>query len=256
MSPAQQRTNKRILFVDDEWTIRATLPVVLRKHGFDVTVASTVPEAIEHVQTQAFDLLLCDLNISRDGDGYDVVRAVHKRQPRCAVVILTAYPALESAVRGIREGVDDYLIKPSDTNELIASLDARLGHRQGEARILSVSHDRLLLRMRQLLLEREGYEVVSAQGLSASLEACKEGGFDLLVLGHSLEHTEKQQIVDAFCSTSDAPVISLRRNTGEQPVRGAEHYIEPDPEPMLKLIAEILSRRAPAPLTGETTAQQ
>jgi DNA-binding response OmpR family regulator len=256
MPSAEQRMNKRILFVDDEAAIRATLPVVLRKHGFDVTVASTVPEAIEQVQTHAFDLLLCDLNIGRERDGYDVVRAMHRSQPRSAVVILTGYPGLESAITGIREGVDDYLIKPSDTDELIARLDARLAHAQGKARILSVSHDQLLLRMRHLLLEREGYEVVSAQGLTASLEACKEVGFDLLVLGHSLEHAEKQQIVDAFRSTSDAPVVSLRRNAGEQLVRGAQYYIEPDPDPMLKLIAEILSRRPPARTSDETKALQ
>ena len=51
---------KGLLFVDDEAAIRATLPVILRRYGFTVTVAATVAEAIQQIQDQEFDLLLCE----------------------------------------------------------------------------------------------------------------------------------------------------------------------------------------------------
>ena len=117
---------KRLLFVDDEAAIRATLPVILRRYGFTVTVAATVAEAIQQIQDQKFDLLLCDLNIEREGDGYDVVRAMQKVNPTCAVMILTAYPAIESAVEGIHLRVEDYIIKPSNADALVALLAERL----------------------------------------------------------------------------------------------------------------------------------
>jgi two-component system, NtrC family, response regulator HydG len=117
---------KRLLFVDDEAAIRATLPVILRRYGFTVTVAATVAEAIQQIKDQEFDLLLCDLNIEREGDGYDVVRAMQKVNRTCAVMILTAYPAVESAVEGIHLRIEDYIIKPSNADALVALLAERL----------------------------------------------------------------------------------------------------------------------------------
>lgn len=118
-------TRKRLLFVDDEPSIRAMLPVILRRYGFTVTVAATVAEAIQQIHDHEFDLLLCDLNIESEGDGYDVVRAMQKANPACAVMMLTAYPAIESAVEGIHLRIDDYIIKPSNADALVALLAER-----------------------------------------------------------------------------------------------------------------------------------
>jgi DNA-binding NtrC family response regulator len=125
--PVAKKVNrKRLLFVDDETAIRATFPIILRRYGFTVTVAATVAEAIQQIQEQEFDLLLCDLNIEREGDGYDIVRAMQKVNRTCAVMILTAYPAIESAVEGIHLRIEDYIIKPSNANALVALLAERL----------------------------------------------------------------------------------------------------------------------------------
>jgi DNA-binding NtrC family response regulator len=125
--PVAKKVNrKRLLFVDDETAIRATFPIILRRYGFTVTVAATVAEAIQQIQEQEFDLLLCDLNIEREGDGYDIVRAMQKVNRRCAVMILMAYPAIESAVEGIHLRIEDYIIKPSNANALVALLAERL----------------------------------------------------------------------------------------------------------------------------------
>ena len=117
---------KHILFVDDEPSIRATLPPILRRSGFRVSVAATVQEAINMIHLQEFDLLLTDLNIEREGDGFQVVRAMHDANPRCITVIITGYPSLESAIEGIHEALDDYIVKPTDTDSLIAMLSGRL----------------------------------------------------------------------------------------------------------------------------------
>jgi CheY-like chemotaxis protein len=50
------------------------LPAILRRYGFTVTVAATVQGALALIRTQEFDLLLCDLNIEREGDGFTVIR--------------------------------------------------------------------------------------------------------------------------------------------------------------------------------------
>ena len=123
MEPSRE---KYILFVDDEPSIRATLPPILRRKGFQVTVAATVQEAITLMYMQQFDLLLTDLNIEREGDGFQLVRSMHDANPRCITIILTGYPSIESAVEGIHEALDDYVVKPTDTDALIAMLSGRL----------------------------------------------------------------------------------------------------------------------------------
>ena len=116
--------------MDDEAGIRATLPVILRRYGFIVTVAATVAQALEQIQTTEFDLLLCDLNIDRENDGYDVVRAIQEVNPNCVTIILTGNPGLESAVEGIRLSINDYIIKPTNADALVALLANKLSSRQ------------------------------------------------------------------------------------------------------------------------------
>src|SRR5690348_1222517 len=128
--------NKRLLFVDDESSIRATLPSLLQRHGFRVQTAATVPEAIAEIEKKQFDLLLCDLNISEPTDGYSVADAMHRANPKAAIVILTGYPDLENAVEGIHRNIDDYLIKPVDVEKLIAVLN-RISHGGNPKRVFS-----------------------------------------------------------------------------------------------------------------------
>jgi ActR/RegA family two-component response regulator len=116
----------RILFVDDEPNIRLTLSAILRKHGFEVTVAETVPEALRIISNETFDVLLSDLNIGEPGDGFTVVSAMRRVQPSAATIILTGYPAFESALKAIQSQVDDYLVKPADVPSLVGKIRERL----------------------------------------------------------------------------------------------------------------------------------
>lgn len=125
-----QKLFKRLLFVDDEPSIRATLPLVLQQHGFDVTAAATVPEAIQKIQHQPFEALLSDLNIAEPGDGFAVVRAIRQVNPQCVAVILTGYPGFDTAVEGIRENIDDYIVKPVEIDILVASMEHNLAQRR------------------------------------------------------------------------------------------------------------------------------
>ena len=121
---------KRILFVDDERGIRETLALILLRNGFTVTLAETVQQALQHIEAQEFDLLLCDLNVERERDGYTVVRAMREVQPRCVTILLTGYPDLESAIEGIHLGVLDYITKPTNPEEVVARLTAKLAARE------------------------------------------------------------------------------------------------------------------------------
>jgi ActR/RegA family two-component response regulator len=137
----------RILFVDDEAGIRKTLTLILEQHGFEVTTAATVPEALEHINHAAFEVLLSDLNIGQPGDGFTVVSAMRRVQPDAATFILTGYPDLDTALQAIRSQVDDYLLKPTDVPTLIHAIRRRLENRH------PVTPERPLKRVSQLMRE-------------------------------------------------------------------------------------------------------
>jgi YesN/AraC family two-component response regulator len=112
----------QLLFVDDEEAIRYTLPAILEQHGFEVKVAATVPEALDLINHQKFDVLLTDLNIGSPADGFILVTAMRRCQPSAATFILTGYPDFQSALEAIRKQVDDYLVKPADIPTLISTI--------------------------------------------------------------------------------------------------------------------------------------
>jgi DNA-binding NtrC family response regulator len=117
-----EKHNIRILFVDDEPAIRMTLPAILKQEGFEVSVAATVAEALAYINRESFDVLLADLNIGERGDGFTLISAMRRVQPQAVTLILTGYPDFETALQAIRNQVDDYLTKPTDLKQLVATI--------------------------------------------------------------------------------------------------------------------------------------
>jgi ActR/RegA family two-component response regulator len=118
-----------MLFVDDEPSIRLTLPAILRMHGHTVEVAASVSEALAAIQSRKFDVLISDLNIGNPGDGFTVVSAMRRTQPECVTLILTGYPGFESALQAIRSQVDDYLVKPTQIERLVETIERKVSER-------------------------------------------------------------------------------------------------------------------------------
>jgi ActR/RegA family two-component response regulator len=112
--------------VDDEEIIRVTLATILRQHNFEVSTAASVAEALQKITSETFDVLLSDLNIGNPGDGLVVVSAMRRTQPAAVTMILTGYPAFETALEAIRQQVDDYIVKPADIPTLVSAIESKL----------------------------------------------------------------------------------------------------------------------------------
>jgi DNA-binding response OmpR family regulator len=143
-----------ILFVDDDESVRLTLSQVLISFGFSVTSAATVPEGLALITRRKFDVLVADLNIGSPADGFILVSAMRRTQPSAVTLILTGYPALETALEAIRQQVDDYIVKPADTRELVNKIKAKLAKRerplrQVEAKRLPI----VILENRELIIQ-------------------------------------------------------------------------------------------------------
>ena len=161
----------RVLFVDDEPGMRLTLPAILKMHNFEVQSAGTVAEALQHINSQQFDVLVADLNIGEPGDGFTVVSAMRRTQPDCVNIILTGYPAFESALEAIRSQVDDYLVKPCEAETLVAAIEQRLAsprpqHRIPAKRLHTFIRENLDVIVSRTLQSMKGHRKLGALPLS------------------------------------------------------------------------------------------
>ncbi len=117
------KTNPHILIVDDEPNIVMSLEFLMRKAGYQVSIARNGTEALEAIARTPFALLLLDIMMP-DVDGYQVCRAVraHPRQPDTRVVFLSAKSKEADVQRGYEAGADLYLTKPFSTRQLMEKI--------------------------------------------------------------------------------------------------------------------------------------
>ena len=108
----------RVLIVEDERAIRLALSGLLRREGYDVEQAADGREAIERIETEAFDFVLTDLALGQGPSGMDVLRASREHQPETPVVMITAHGNEKVAVEAMKLGADDYVPKPFDNDEI------------------------------------------------------------------------------------------------------------------------------------------
>ena len=111
----------RVLVVDDEQSVTVTMAAILEMDGYSVATALRGDEALELIRNETFDLVLTDLRLD-DFDGMDVLAAARRRSPDTIGIVLTGYASLESAVKALREGAYDYMLKPADVEELRATV--------------------------------------------------------------------------------------------------------------------------------------
>src|SRR5450432_1569133 len=108
--------NLSVLVVDDEKNIRHTLRICLESLGA-VTEASSAPAALEAIRRTRFDVVFLDLRLGTDS-GLDLIAEGLAENPNAAIIVMTAYATIETAVEAVRRGAWDYLPKPFTPAEI------------------------------------------------------------------------------------------------------------------------------------------
>ena len=107
----------RILVVDDELIMRESLSGWLQRDGHEVETAASGEEALDRIKEVRFDILLVDIKMEGIS-GLEVLKRVKDDDPDVAVVMITAFGAISTAIEAIKNGAFDYLLKPFDPHEL------------------------------------------------------------------------------------------------------------------------------------------
>jgi DNA-binding NtrC family response regulator len=106
-----------IIVVDDDDGNRRSTEMALRKDGYRVAAFGSGPEGLEHLRAHGADLLVTDMRMP-DMNGLEVLRAAHAIDPALAVLVITGFGSVQSAVDAMKQGADDYLQKPVNLVEL------------------------------------------------------------------------------------------------------------------------------------------
>jgi len=118
----------RVLVVDDEPRICDLLKTILIKIGHQVHVARSGEEALRKLSEDEFDILLADL-VMPGIDGLELIRRTREQHADVATILITGYATVDTAVRALHEGVDDYITKPFNIEELRNAIQRALRER-------------------------------------------------------------------------------------------------------------------------------
>ena len=121
---------ERILIVDDEQYVRAVMASMLERSGYVTVMAGGGQEALEILRSnETFDLVLSDMMMG-GMDGMSLLDVLHKSRPGVPIVMVTAVHDISVAMASIRRGAYDYLLKPFEREQLLATVRRALDHRR------------------------------------------------------------------------------------------------------------------------------
>jgi DNA-binding NtrC family response regulator len=130
--------NWPILVVDDEDVMRISLSAWLREDGHSVDTADSGPAAIDLARQREYAICFIDLKMPRGPDGIETMRAIRQLHPDSSIIIITAYASVDTAILAMKEGAQEYIVKPCNPTEisLMVSRIIRMKNLQRENVIL------------------------------------------------------------------------------------------------------------------------
>ena len=211
--PATRRASRgRILIIDDEEVIRESLETLLELEGFEVSSAVDGGEGLAALARRSYDLVLLDLMLP-DRSGLEVLEEIRETDTDTPVVMLTAYGSVETAVKAVQTGADDFFTKPWNNDKLVLGLDQTIARRRLESENA---------RLRQELRSRYSFDNIIGksepmQEVFRLVSQVAPSRSTVLITGES--GTGKELIAKAIHANSpraDAPFIPV--NSGSIPV--------------------------------------
>jgi signal transduction histidine kinase len=140
--------NANVLVIDDELTVCSSCRKILNEDGYNVSMTLSGREGLERARKEDFDLVIVDLKMP-DIDGMEVVEAIKRERPGMAVIIMTGYSTVPSAVKGMKLGAADYVPKPFTPDEMSAAVRRALQQNEQKAE----TEDAGLLINRETIIE-------------------------------------------------------------------------------------------------------
>jgi two-component system alkaline phosphatase synthesis response regulator PhoP len=208
---------RRILVVEDEGALRLALSDRLRAEGYAVEVAVDGEQGFRRAREDAFDLLLLDVMLP-GRSGFDLCRDLRREGVDTPILMLTARGEVLDRVLGLKLGADDYLVKPFETAELLARIEALLRRAQPDTEGGSFAFGDVRVDFRRVEVTRKGEPVDLSALEFRLLRYFVEHKGELLTRDRLLDEVWGYS-AEVYSRTVDQHVATLRRKIETDPRR-------------------------------------
>ncbi len=188
---------EKILIVDDEESMVQFLSILLSKEGYEVRVARSGRDALQHAEEENFDVVVTDIKMPGEIDGFGVLSGVKKIDPSIPVVIRTAFASQKSAIEALNRGAYQYLEKSAKNDEIRLVIKNALAMRR-------VQSENVLLK-RQLKRTDDSKEII----------------------GHSEQIQKVLKLVERVADTDSTILIVGESGTGKELIAKRDPLLEP-----------------------------
>jgi DNA-binding NtrC family response regulator len=135
----------RMMLVDDEERFLSTTQKLLAKKGYDVVTAPGGVEALEKIRIHNIHVVILDVKMP-GMDGNATLKEIKRQFPLVEVIMLTGHASMESAIDGLKAGAIDYLMKPTDIDEIVRKAEEAFEKRQDLEEKIRVARMRKLVK--------------------------------------------------------------------------------------------------------------
>ncbi|HSE44933.1 MAG TPA: sigma-54 dependent transcriptional regulator [Gemmatimonadales bacterium] len=202
---------RSVLIVDDDAQIRSLLADLLKENGYETSDAKTAAAAVTAIAKQRPDLVMMDVKLP-DQDGLDLLKSIKRQHPELDVIVMTAFGGSSSAIKAMEVGAYDYVTKPFEVDDLLATLRRVFEH-----------HD------------------MASEVSALRLELGKSAAERERIVGSSKPMMEVYKLIGKVAGSDATVLISGESGTGKELVAEALHRASKrNPHPLVKVSCAAL----------------
>jgi two-component system, cell cycle response regulator CtrA len=188
----------RVLLIEDDKIVARGIEMMLRGEGFNIYVTDLGEEGVDLGKVYEYDLILLDLNLP-DMNGLDVLRSLRAAKIDTPIMILSGSVEIDSKLKTLRTGADDYMTKPFDKQELVARIHAIVRRSKG--------HSQSIIRTGDIAVDLEG-KTVEVKGVRIHLTGKEYQMLELLSLRKGVTLT-KEMFLNHLYGGMDEPELKI-----------------------------------------------
>ncbi|MGE5432280.1 MAG: sigma-54-dependent transcriptional regulator, partial [Syntrophomonadaceae bacterium] len=200
-----EKKNSRVLIVDDDEDVLLAARMLLKPHASYISTERNPSLLPKYLSDDSYDIIFLDMNFSKDTtggqEGFFWLKEILKTEPSAVVILITAYGDVEKAVRAIKEGATDFILKPWQNEKFLATFFSAMKLRESRLELEKLKEQQMQLRhdANKPLNDLVGISPAMEKVFSAILKVAKTDA-DVLILGEN--GTGKELVARAIHNNS------------------------------------------------------